>query len=436
MERFSFLYGEYKANTFLCILSISSQFSIEAIEKGKQKMSDDNSSNFDATEQPQTEYVDIYIRFNDDMEKDYCFQIKTSTTFKDLYKIFDTLPISLRPSVFYDQRPIGFKKSVSPGYLTEDGNFLFDYDSQSETVPIKDLNELVNDNVWPGQLIIPVWRLNEFSFYSFVTFLLTWLYTDLPDFVSPTPGICLTNQMTKLLGVIATRAGFQQYADLLLDDISTPISITGQIFFFIFHILKVGIIFGLFYTGAVNPYSVFSVRKNVKKEITKDQLLELGWTGTRKATIDEYKEYYREYKISEFGGMIQAHRAGLFDTMKDLGCELEQGEGFNTPLTNENKKVTFEELLQRAKEPNFKLKLCYDYFAELGIVFATNVEHKEASELPEFIKQYRRYGLLTSNDKLKEIVRARKGLNESTEEVQIDEKSEEVEVNDEKNEDE
>ncbi|KAG7662599.1 GSF2 [[Candida] subhashii] len=389
-------------------------------------MSEDNNTG-SGNEESQTGYVDIYLRFNDDMEKDYCFQIKTTTTFRDLFRIFNELPISLRPSVFYSVKPIGFKKSISPGYLTEDGNFLFDYDSQNQTVPIKDFDELINNNVWPGQLIIPEWKFNDFGFYSFVTFLICWLYTDLPDFISPTPGLCLTNQVTNLFGYLASRFGYGHIADLLLEDVSSPVSVTGQIFFFVFHLMKIGIIFGLFYSGAVNPYTIFTLGRNVQKDITKEQLLELGWTGTKKATIDEYKDYYRDYKTDEYGGMVPAHRAGLFNTMKHLGCELEQGEGYNTPLTKENMIVTFDELLEQSKQPNFKLKLCYDYFAELGLVFATNVENKQSSELPEFIKQYRRYGLLISNDKLKQIVKARKGLPEPEPELESKQEVEKVE---------
>ena len=59
--------------------------------------------------------------------------------------------------------------------------------------------------------------------------------------------------------------------------------------------------------------------RSVKLDVTKEELVKLGWTGTRKATIDEYKEYYREFKINQHGGMIQAHRAGLFNTLRNLG---------------------------------------------------------------------------------------------------------------------
>lgn len=363
-------------------------------------------------EDPEVAYLDIYLRFNDDMEKDYCFQVKTTTVFKDLYQVFKTLPLSLRPSVFYHSQPIGFRKSTSPGYLTEDGNIIFDYESQDQYVAVND-NDLINEKVWPGQLILPVWKFNEFGFYSFITFLLVWLYTDLPDFISPTPGLCLTNQLTKFLCWVAIQFGKQNLADIIIKDLYDPVSVGAQIAFFVFHVIKVLFIFGFLYTGVFNPIRLFRLRpKSVKLDITKEELIKLGWTGTRKATIDEYKEYYRDFKIKEYGGMIQAHRAGLFETLKHLGIQLESGEGYNTPMTEENKMRTMKEIFKESKEPDFKVRLSYEYFAELGYVFAMNAEDKEGSELAELIKQYRRYGLLVSDVRIKSVVKSRKGETE------------------------
>lgn len=377
-------------------------------------------------EESEVAFLDIYIRFNNDMEKDYCFQVKTTTVFKDLYKIFKTLPLSLRPSVFYHAEPIGFRKSTSPGYLTEDGNIVFDDDSQDQYAPVSD-NDLINEKVWPGQLILPVWQFNEFGFYSFITFLLVWLYTDLPDFISPTPGLCLTNQMTKLLCWAAVQFGKQELADIIIKDLYDPVSVGAQIAFFVFHVVKIFFIFGIFYTGIFNPIKVFRWKpKSVKLDVTREELIKLGWTGTRKATIDEYKEYYREFKINQYGGMIQAHRAGLFETLKHLGVQLESGEGYNTPMTEENKMRKMSEIVKESKEPDFKVRLSYEYFAELGYVFAMNAEDKEGSELTELIKQYRRYGLLVSDARIKLVVKGRKGEIEEKPAPQVEELVEEV----------
>ncbi|KAK6461982.1 glucose signaling factor 2 [Scheffersomyces coipomensis] len=368
----------------------------------------------------QVGYFDIYIRFNDDMEKDYCFQIKTTTVFKDLYQIFKTLPIALRPSVFYESEPIGFKVCTSPGYLTEDGNFLFDYNATKFQRSIPSINSLVSDHVWPGQLILPIWKFNYFNFYSLISFLVTWLYTDLPDFISPTPGICLTNQATKGLSWLALYFNQAKLSNMLIEDINSPVSVMGQIIFFVVHIFKVLIIFALLYTGTFNPIKIFRIsNRNIKLEITKEELVELGWTGTRKATPDEYKDYYREYKIKEHGGMIAAHKAGLFENLKNLGCLLEEGEGYNTPIDT---KVTLDDLLKDVEKnsevdedgdevlSDFKLSISYEYFAQLGSVFTKFIDDKEGTELNDYIKQYRRYGLLFSNDTVKNIVKRRKAI--------------------------
>ncbi|KAK6203628.1 glucose signaling factor 2 [Scheffersomyces amazonensis] len=366
----------------------------------------------------QLEYFEVYIRFNDDMEKDYCFQIKTTKTFKDLYKIFDTLPIALRPSVFYDAKPIGWSISTSPGYLTEDGNFLFDYDANKHSKHVTDINEKVSDKVWPGQLLLPEWQFNYFNFYAFLTFLLVWLYTDLPDFISPTPGICLTNQMTRLLSKVALYFNQKKLSQMLIEDIDDPVAIAGQVIFFSIHIIKCLVIFGLLYTGAFNPIKLIRLgARNIKLEVSKEELIELGWTGTRKATPDEYREYYREYKIKEHGGMIAAHKAGVFESLKNLGCLLEDGEGYSTPIDTE---VTFDDLLKEVNTDenedegeilhDFKLTLSYEYFGQLDTHFAKFIEDKEGAELTEQIKLYRRYGWLFSNDVVKNIVNKRKQL--------------------------
>ncbi|EMG45996.1 GSF2 Glucose-signaling factor 2 [Candida maltosa Xu316] len=382
----------------------------------------------DIEEDSELGYLDIYIRFNSDVEKDYCFQINTNTTFKDLYKIFDTIPLSLRPSVFYHAKPIGFKKSISPGYLTQDGNFVFDDDAESKTVRVKD-SDLVNDHVWPGQLILPVWEFNDFGFYSFLAFLVCWLYTDLPDFISPTPGLCLTNQMTKFLCWVARLFGQDRMADIIIKDLYDPVSVGAQIAFFVFHIIKVLFLFGFLYTGLFNPIKVFRLpSRSTGLDVTKDELIKIGWTGIRKATIDEYKEYYRDCKIKQYGGMIQAHRAGLFETLKDLGVQLEEGEGFNTPMTEENKLRPMKEIIEAAKKPNFKLKVSYEYFAELGYVFGMLVDNKSGSELSALIKEHRRYGLLVASERIEKVVKGRKGKLDDEDEkiVVVEEEEEEV----------
>ena len=59
---------------------------------------------------------------------------------------------------------------------------------------------------------------------------------DLPDFISPTPGICLTNQVSKILSSVADYFGQQGLSKALFDDIHES-SIMAQCFFFVFNLL-------------------------------------------------------------------------------------------------------------------------------------------------------------------------------------------------------
>ncbi|KAI5966679.1 GSF2 [Candida theae] len=355
-------------------------------------------------------FLDIYIRFNQDQERDYCFQINTKTTFGDLFKIFKTLPIALRPSVFYHPQPIGFQKSTHPGYLTEDGNLLFDDDAGKQVSLIIPSDELVNVHVWPGQLILPVWKFDYVTWYIVLGLLAGWLYTDLPDFVSPTPGIGLTSWGTKFLAYLAKLVGFVNVERELLRDLEEPTSITLQCFFFGFHILKVIVLFLFLFTGAFNPMKLFRLPGGVKLDVTQEELLALGWTGTRKATIDEYKDYYRETKIKEYGGLVPAHQKGLFNTIRHLGVHLKEGEGFNTPLTKQYMEATVKQLEKEAKEnpQDFKLHLNYEWFAVLGYTFAKFAEGLDTKSTAELIKQFRRYGLFYSDATIRNIISARK----------------------------
>lgn len=349
--------------------------------------------------------LEVYVRFNDDIEKDYCLQITSSTTFRDLLKVFTTLPISLRPSLFYDPVPKGFVVSTAPGYLTEDGSLLFSYDTNKKEYRKKvALDTLVAKECWPGQLILPIWEFNYFMFYSFILLLGAWLYTDLPDFISPTPGICLTNQMTRGLATVADKFGYGQAAQALIEDILAPVGVTGQCLFFVFHIIKLAALFFIIYGGVFNPTRLIRIGK--LPEVTKETLIELGWTGSKRATIDEYREEYRDYKIKEYGGMVPAHQAGLFNKLKNLGCHLGDGEGFNTPVgKNESAEVV-----------DGKLPMSYKLLIKQGEFFEQHVADFDAQQMNEAIKQFRRFGLLHSNEALAKIVETRKAASASTEE--------------------
>ncbi|GMG37441.1 unnamed protein product [Ambrosiozyma monospora] len=120
--------------------------------------------------------VDVYIRMNDDEEKDYCFHVESTKTFGDLIEIFNTLPLNLSPSIYYEKIPVGFKVSTFPGYLTREGGLLFGYEAAEE----KNLKSVPNDalissKVWNGQLLIPVFPERTFLRYAVNTGLVLWL---------------------------------------------------------------------------------------------------------------------------------------------------------------------------------------------------------------------------------------------------------------------
>ena len=361
----------------------------------------------DVSEIEDSGLIEAYIRFNDDEEKDYCFQIKVSSVFSDLDKIFNSLPISLRPSIFFNSRPVGYKVLTAPGYLTEDGALLFSYEvSKEEFQKSVSPNDKISDKVWPGQLILPVWEFNYLGFYSFLLFLLTWLYTDLPDFISPTPGICLTNQVSKLVGSLLITFDQPKIAELFLSDLEAEVGITAQILFFVVHLVKcLGILTAL-YIGMFNPIRLFRFGDAPPKDVSKEQLIAMGWTGARRATPEEYKEFYREYKIKQHGGMVPAHEAGLFKKLEHLGVFLGRGEGFDTPLDN---KSTLKDLLN---EDNEKFTLNYQYLAKLGQFFESYTAEND-SNMVEAIKQFRRYGILHSDEVISKIVSIRKARGDS-----------------------
>lgn len=290
---------------------------------------------------------DIYIRFNDDNEKDYCFIIDTETTFQDLNEIFETLPISLRPSMLYCLKPESFQYSTAPGYLTANGNVLFTDDATNKKYMKSPASQSkkIADYCWPGQLIVPVWKFKHTFNVCLIGFLLAWLYTDLPDFISPTPGICLTNTVIKIAAWLCAT---------WYDDVNNPISrnliketeinassIPAQIIYFVLHILKIIITYAVIYFGAVNPYGEnllilfldkISYTSSAPPDLKAEDLMKIGWSGARKNTIHEYKDNYKKYLIDKAGGLVEASKKGLFVSLSTyLGIQLKDGEGYNTP---------------------------------------------------------------------------------------------------------
>ncbi|CCH46157.1 Glucose-signaling factor 2 [Wickerhamomyces ciferrii] len=349
---------------------------------------------------------EIYVRMNDDSEKDYCFNVTINDSFDKLLKIFDSLKISLRPSIFYNQRPIGFKISKSPGYLTDNGGLLFDNNADKLTQNVK-LSDKISDYCWPGQLVLPIWEENYFLSYSIISLLLVWLYTDLPDFISPTPGICLTNQLSRFFANLAQHFNYDKLAQDLFAEIQPHQSTKLiQIFFFIIHIVKIAFLYFALSLGIFNPYTInpIKMRKIVAHdkldEAKKLELIALGWTGTRRSTLDEYREFYKDFKIKQVGGIVKASKLGLFEKLREPGVFLDDGEGFQSDLNNTTS-------LKDLELDSSKFILNFDWFAIIGENYEYYLDN-ESKDKGQDVRNYRRYGPLISNERIEKIVQGRK----------------------------
>lgn len=352
--------------------------------------------------------LEVYIRMNDEAEKDYCFSVGINQDFESLLPIFNSLNVSLRPSVFQEHMPIGFKVSKDPGYLTPTGGLLFTAKSKMKVYQEKvRLSDKVSDHVWPGQLILPIWKTDYLLKYSIILLLVTWLYTDLPDMISPTPGICFTNQVSRIGSAVALYFGNTKLSqDLLADTAVNQAPTMLQIVFFAFHILKVVFIYFALHIGLINPYSLNPFNKPKDEDIKnneekKKHLLEIGWTGSRRATIEEFNDFYRQQEFKKAGGVIKASKLGLIEKLRNPGVLLERGEGFDSDLKNTN---TFNDL----KSKPYPFVLNYEYLAKVGEYFEAKLN--SSNETKQLVKDYRKYGPLDMDDSIKAIIQERKSL--------------------------
>ncbi|KAH3671513.1 hypothetical protein OGAPHI_000216 [Ogataea philodendri] len=294
--------------------------------------------------------LDVYIRMNLDDERDYCFEVKETDTFRDLLKIFETLPLTLNPSLFYNRVPIGFKISRCPGILTMEGGLLFGREAADDKWLTTAPNDaLVVSKVWPGQLLHPIWEERTFLKYSITAALLTWLYTDLPDFVSPTPGIGFTTILCKATCNLLEKYYSADFADHLRGELLSESTVLVQCVFFALNFFKVLIVYFALYFGAINPYS-FTEKA---PQVTREDLVAIGWTGAKKATLENFRESYRSYRIDQAGGVLKAHQAGLLTKLSTTTVTLGPEEGFNTPLDLMGK-ITLQQL---EKQDKFQLSL-------------------------------------------------------------------------------
>lgn len=342
--------------------------------------------------------MDVYIRMNEDSEKDYCFNVESDAPLSSLQKIFETLPMVLSPSYFYNPRPLGFAVSMEPGFLTSEGGLLFSSDAHVEEKLKKvDQKTKVRDAAWEGQLIVPLWEYNYTRLISIVSILGFWLYLDLPEYIHPTPGYAPTtlfyNFTTWLIPALA-------------DDTPSKFSnVWWQWGFFALHCLKVGFIYLLIWVGGVNPVSFNPVvnRRSLKKEITREILLDIGWTGARRATPHEWREENRKTKIEAAGGIVPAYHAGILDGIASAGVRLGAGEGWDSENADKN-------------PVEGKFVIDGSYFKQLYRPLAEKLANDELSteEKSTAIRNFRRSGPEEGTEEIHERYKARKALGDGT----------------------
>lgn len=324
--------------------------------------------------------MDVYIRMNEDFERDYCFNVNVDAPVKSLLKIFDTLPMILSPSYFYDARPIGFALSKHPGFLTGEGALLFHPEATAEKYLIKvDQDAKIGDVAWEGQLVVPIWSYNYSRLIKVLAFLGTWLYMDLPEYISPTPGTAPTT--------LIFNAAVKFFPALADDTPSAFNSHTWQWVFFLLHILKCGFIYLILWVGGLNPVSFnpIKARRFRNREITREKLIEVGWTSARRATPSEWREENRKLKIESAGGIVKAYHAGLLEGIGTSGVYLGPGEGWDTPREG-------SAAAKSAKPKTGAFLVGEKYFKDIYSVLGKKLAAAEEDDQPQIIRAFRRSG--------------------------------------------
>ncbi|CAG61807.1 uncharacterized protein GVI51_L01265 [Nakaseomyces glabratus] len=362
--------------------------------------------------------MEVYVRLNDDCEHDYAFQVDKEDTIKTRVEKIFTSNLNeimvLRPTIFHEKKPYAFKKSVHPGFLTEGGCLLFDYDAADQKY-VKDLDydKPLFEQLWPGQLIVPQWRYSKKYVTIFALLMAGWLYTDLPDVISPTPGICLTNQLSRMLLPFVRRMELYELAAKLEAEIQVNFSsVDAQWLFFVLHILKIILIITFFYSGMANPISFNPYRLwNLRNELDvhnpkfKNMLKSIGWIGARRATFDAYQGNYYNHMLEKYGGQVRAYRAGVIKRIASPGVQLHDGEGFQTPLKERFTGSTFKEMKE-----NERFVLSEEYFVELENNLKENLDkcNGDIGKMNMEIRRFRRFGIYEPNEKLLELVTIRR----------------------------
>ncbi|CCE66024.1 hypothetical protein TPHA_0O00540 [Tetrapisispora phaffii CBS 4417] len=368
--------------------------------------------------------MEVYVRFNGDADHDYAFQINEDDTVKTkIEPIFtDTSKTGLgnlmvlRPTIFHKRVPSKFYKSNHPGYLSEGACLLFDNDADypQYLVDLDESKPLIKQ-LWPGQLIVPQWEYSPFNVIVYTSLMLLWLYTDLPDMISPTPGICLSNQISRYLVLpFMEMYGLPDMTQKLKDEITvnynTPLA---QIAFFVLHVIKVAIISLVLKLGIGNPISfnpikIFQTRIiNLNDPTLKKTLFNIGWMGARRAGFYDYQPNYYNYIMKKYGGPVAAYKANKLRTAARPGLVLAEGEGFQTPLKDRFTNSTFKTM-----EEKKKFVLSEEYYIELEKNLKENIDLCEGDigKMNNEIRRFRRFGLYEVSPKLRQLVLDRKSV--------------------------
>lgn len=323
---------------------------------------------------------DVYIRMCEDPQKDLCFQVRAGLPVSSLFEIFSTLPVLLTPSFFFDPMPTGFAISTAPGYMTAEGGILFNEDAHKAKWLKKVSSDALIGNVFaPGQLIVPLWHHNLFREYGTQLALLLWLYLDLPEFISPTPG---TAPSYYLLWVV----------DQFITVPETPndgffYHWAWQIVFFAFHLVKVSLIYLILWNGLFNPLSGrHSRRQSVP---TVEKMVEIGWTGARRCAWSEWSEKYIRTITDRAGGVVQAHKQGLLT--RPVGLHLREDEGWNVL---KDRKLSEVKVQEDMLDDEGKFVVSERYFAELSKPLKKFLDDPDATpeEKDAMLKEFRECG--------------------------------------------
>ncbi|VEU22924.1 DEKNAAC104287 [Brettanomyces naardenensis] len=348
------------------------------------------------TDTPSSPPFDVYIRFNGDEERDYCFQVRPETTFGDLIEIFKTLPLNLSPSIFFERIPSHFQLSTSPGVLTMEGGILFGEDAEKKKF-LKTMrnSDLIATKAWPGQLIVPVFPERTFVKSSVIAALAVWLYTDLPDAISPTPGHSLLTLLVSIAAYVMTNyLNMAEQSAKMVENTLTPAPITAQCIFFGIHVVKVLVIYFILWVGGFNPYSMFGRAPSIDRE----DLVKIGWTSAKKADVMDFTKEYRDYRTNLAGGILKAHQIGLLDKLRRSSVALGSGEGFQSPLVDELPKDTPED---------GKFRLSFKYLKQQEEFFQERYSKVSDIEFATEYKHLRRFGPFDAPESIEKLAEER-----------------------------